>query len=102
MTTSQKLNPKSPYFKMTARKPNPAYPTTAQNSHILYGDKELYTKIGEIAQEEEGKSLVEEFEIPIRSGKAWVVRKGKIMFRKWGVDIFLFGYFGDWQCERCW
>jgi uncharacterized protein YcgI (DUF1989 family) len=71
---------------MAARKPNPAYPTTAQNSHILYGDKELYAKIGDIAQVDGGKNLVEEFEIPIRSGKAWVVRKGKIMFRKWGED----------------
>jgi uncharacterized protein len=59
---------------MTARVPEPAYP--AKNSAILYGDKELYTRIGKIAETEGGKELLEEFEIPIRSGKAWVVKKG--------------------------
>jgi hypothetical protein len=58
---------------MTARIPDPAY----RNDAVLYGDKELYARIGKVA---EGglyeKKLVEQFEIPIRSGKAWVVKKG--------------------------
>jgi hypothetical protein len=58
---------------MTARIPRPAY--TANK--VLYGDKELYARIGKVA---EGglneKTLIEKFEIPIRSGKAWVVKKG--------------------------
>jgi hypothetical protein len=67
---------------MTARIPNPAY----KNDAILYGDKELYARIGKVAEGGlDEKKLVEEFEIPIRSGKAWVVKKG--MF----VRIFLFG-----------
>jgi hypothetical protein len=57
---------------MAARVPKPAY--TA--SPILYGDKKLYAKLGEIAEQDGGKELVEKFEIPIRSGKAWVVKKG--------------------------
>lgn len=57
---------------MATRIPTPAY--TANS--ILYGDKQLYAKIGEIAEQDGGKELVEKFEIPIRSGKAWVVKKG--------------------------
>jgi hypothetical protein len=60
---------------MTTRIPQPAYP--AKDSKVLYGDKELYQRLGEIAEKEGGKTLVEEFEIPIRSGKAWVVKKGE-------------------------
>ena len=60
---------------MATRVPNPAYP--AKDSAILYGDKELYAKLGKIAQEESGEKLIEKFEIPIRSGKAWVVKKGQ-------------------------
>lgn len=59
---------------MAARIPRPpAY----RNPEVLYGDKELYARIGKVAGEEGGKSLVENFEIPIRSGKAWVVKRGK-------------------------
>ncbi|TVY76076.1 Uncharacterized protein LSUE1_G005431 [Lachnellula suecica] len=63
---------------MAGRIPSPAYPTTPQNSPILYGDKELYAKIGKISQNEDSKILVESFEVPIRSGKAWVVKKGQL------------------------
>ena len=63
-----------PIYKMASRVPSPAYP--AKDSAILYGDKELYAKLEAIAQETTGKTLVEEFEVPIRSGKAWVVKKG--------------------------
>ncbi|CZT48282.1 uncharacterized protein RSE6_08956 [Rhynchosporium secalis] len=60
---------------MSARVPNPpAYPSS--DSTVLYGDKDLYTRIGEVAEKEGGKTLVEQFKIPIRSGKAWVVKKG--------------------------
>lgn len=62
---------------MSNRVPNPpAYPAT--DSAVLYGDKELYARIGKVAEQEGGKILVEKFEIPIRSGKAWVVKKGKL------------------------
>lgn len=58
---------------MASRNPNPAY-----DNQIVYGDKELYARVGRIAEEEagKGKRLAEKFEIPIRSGKAWVVKKG--------------------------
>lgn len=60
---------------MTARVPNPpAYPSS--DSTVLFGDKDLYARIGKVAEQEGGKTLVEQFEIPIRSGKAWVVKKG--------------------------
>jgi hypothetical protein len=58
--------------EMTTRIPTPAY----QDTGVLHGDKELYARIGKIAEGDAGKKLVEEFEIPIRSGKAWVVKKG--------------------------
>jgi hypothetical protein len=58
---------------MATRIPTPAY----QDTGVLYGDKKLYARIGKIAESDAGKMLVEEFEIPIRSGKAWVVKKGK-------------------------
>ena len=58
---------------MTARIPNPAYPASA----MLYGDRELYARIGKVAGGRlNEKRLVEQIEIPIRSGKAWVVKKG--------------------------
>jgi hypothetical protein len=60
---------------MATRVPNPAYP--AKDSAVLYGDKEIYERIGKVAEQEGGKTLVEEFEIPIMSGKAWVVKKGE-------------------------
>ena len=60
---------------MTARVPNPAYP--AKDGSALYGDKGLYARIENVAEQDGGKKLVEEFEIPIRSGKAWVVKKGE-------------------------
>lgn len=64
---------------MTARIPNPAY----KNDAVLYGDKDLYVRIGKVAERGlDEKKLVEQFEIPIRSGKAWIVKKGmlKIVF----------------------
>ncbi|KAK6586307.1 hypothetical protein PZA11_001364 [Diplocarpon coronariae] len=62
---------------MAGRVPNPpAYPPT--DSAVLYGDKELYARIGKVAEQVGGKYLVDKFEIPIRSGKAWVVNKGQI------------------------
>lgn len=61
---------------MTTRVPNPAYP--AKDSAVLYGDKELYARIGKIAEQEAGKDLVDNFEIPVRSGKAWVLKKGEL------------------------
>jgi hypothetical protein len=59
---------------MTTRIPTPAYIANQK----IYGDKELYEKLGNIAESDsEGeKILVEKFEIPIRSGKAWVVKNG--------------------------
>lgn len=65
----------SSYHTMAPRVPDPAYP--AKNSEALYGDKNLYAKLGEIAEKDGGKTLVEKFEIPIRSGEAWVVKKGR-------------------------
>jgi hypothetical protein len=61
---------------MAPRVPEPAYP--ARNAEALYGDKALYAKLGEIAEKDGEKTLVEEFEIPIRSGKAWVIKKGML------------------------
>ena len=60
---------------MAPRNPEPAYP--ARNRAAIYGDEALYEKIGKIAESKDGKSLVQNFEIPIRSGKAWVVNKGQ-------------------------
>ncbi|KAG0650008.1 hypothetical protein D0Z07_3730 [Hyphodiscus hymeniophilus] len=60
---------------MATRNPTPAY---QDRGSVLSGDKELYARIGKIAEGEGGKTLVEDFEIPIRSGKAWVVKKGTI------------------------
>ena len=61
----------------TPRNPTPAYTNNPQ----LYGDKELYAKLQKLIEGNGGKagrelSLVEEFEVPIRSGRAWVVKKG--------------------------
>ncbi|KAK2626808.1 hypothetical protein QTJ16_003983 [Diplocarpon rosae] len=62
---------------MAGRIPNPpAYPAT--DNAVLYGEKELYARVGEIAEQDGGKNLIEKFEIPIRSGKAWVVNKGQL------------------------
>lgn len=71
---------------MTTRVPNPAYP--ARDSAALYGDKSLYARIGEIAEQEAGRSLIEQFEIPIRSGKAWIVKKGAFI-----LVLSAFGFF---------
>jgi hypothetical protein len=77
---------------MTTRVPNPAYP--AKSSAVLYGDKVLYGKLGIIAEQDGGKQLIEEFEIPIRSGKAWVVEKGgsleEVYFVLWALIL-------DWR-----
>lgn len=64
---------------MTSRNPSPAYP--AKDSAVLYGDKELYARIAATADVEDQRNLIEKFEIPIRSGKAWIVKKGKYTFR---------------------
>ena len=59
---------------MAPRVPNrPAYP--ACDSKALYGDKDLYARLEKIVQEDNGKTLVERFDIPIRSAKAWAVKK---------------------------
>ncbi|RDW66406.1 hypothetical protein BP6252_10041 [Coleophoma cylindrospora] len=60
------------------RIPTPAYP--AEDAAILFGDQALYARVIEAAavENQAGKKLIEEFEIPIRSGKAWVVKKGQI------------------------
>jgi hypothetical protein len=62
---------------MAARGPDPAYP--AKDSAVLYGDKELYARVGKVAEGKGGKELVDNFEIPIRSGKAWAVKKGRLV-----------------------
>jgi hypothetical protein len=73
---------------MATRVPNPAYP--AKDSAVLYGNKEIYERIRKVADQEGGKTLVEEFEIPIRSGKAWIVKKGE----------FCKSFYGGIVCER--
>ncbi|TVY46348.1 Uncharacterized protein LOCC1_G003611, partial [Lachnellula occidentalis] len=57
---------------------HPAYDENPANSAALYGDKTLYKKIGVLSEDAAQKTLVEEFEIPIRSGRAWVVKKGQL------------------------
>lgn len=54
----------------TARIPTPAYP--AEDITILYGDKELYVRIAKTASQEGARRKIQDFDIPIRSGKAWV------------------------------
>lgn len=56
------------------RIPEPAYP--AKDSTALYGDTKLYGRLGATADETGAREVIENFEIPIRSGKAWVVPKG--------------------------
>jgi hypothetical protein len=58
---------------MATRVPHAAYPANP----AITGDTEFYKTIGKIAEQENGKRLVEKFDIPIRSGKAWVVKKGE-------------------------
>ncbi len=62
---------------MTTRVPDPAYP--AKDSAVLYGDKGLYARLGKVAEQDGGKDLVQSFEIPIRSGRGWVVKKGGLI-----------------------
>ena len=62
---------------MPVRVPKPpAYPAT--DSVVLYGDKELYARLGKVAEQDGGKTLLDKIDIPIRSGKAWIVKKGNI------------------------
>jgi len=61
---------------MTTRNPTPSYDENPGNSAALYGDKALYREIGALSEDADRKTLVEGFEIPIRSGRAWVVKKG--------------------------
>lgn len=56
------------------RNPHPAYPP--KDTAALYGDKELYRRIAATGTAKNQRILAENFEIPIRSGKAWVVKKG--------------------------
>jgi hypothetical protein len=63
---------------MTSSAPKPAYP--AEDSSVLYGDTELYARLGKIAEGDSAKEVIEQFEIPIRDGKAWVVKKGGSLF----------------------
>lgn len=72
------------------RNPSPAYPPNAK----IYGDKELYARIGKIVTSEGGKELVEKFEVPIRSGKAWVVKKGMFSHTSRIRN-------GEWDQNRC-
>lgn len=60
---------------MSSRNPEPAYP--AKDSAVLYGDKDLYGRIQTAAASGKGLKLVETFEVPTRSGKAWSVKKGR-------------------------
>lgn len=59
---------------MSSPNPAPAYP--AKDNAVLFGDTALYKRLGAIAESKDHKTLIEEFEIPIRSGRAWVVKKG--------------------------
>ncbi|TVY22924.1 Uncharacterized protein LHYA1_G007473, partial [Lachnellula hyalina] len=63
---------------MTTRNPTPSYDENPGNSAALYGDKALYREIGALSEDADRKTLVEGFEIPIRSGRAWVVKKGQL------------------------
>ena len=76
---------------MTSKGPKAAYP--AEDSSVLYGDQELYARLGKIAEQADGKrrEVVERFEIPIRSGRAWVVKKGEYFF--WVCFVFGLLYF---------
>lgn len=56
------------------RNPEPAYP--AKDSRALYGDTELYARLGATAYAQGARQVIEDFEVPIRSGKAWIVPKG--------------------------
>lgn len=58
------------------RNPAPAYP--AKDNAVLFGDRNFYERIEKIADGHEGKQLLEQFEIPIRSAKAWTVKKGML------------------------
>ena len=53
--------------------PQPAYQATAGGP--LAVDRELY---GLLASERDSRTLVEEFVIPVRSGRAWTVRAGQL------------------------
>ena len=72
---------------MATRKPTPAY----QDTGVLYGDKELYTQIGKIAEGDGGKKLG--LVTPYRDGRmtlrefisAWV--KGSSAVFEDGVRI---------------
>ncbi len=55
------------------RNPAPAYQASGPESP-LHADKQLYTKIGESTARE----LVQSFNVPIRSGRAWNVPKGHV------------------------
>jgi hypothetical protein len=62
---------------MPLKVPEAAY----KGGPAIFGDKKLYARLGKISEDTEGgKELIEKFEIPIRSGKAWVVKKGQKTF----------------------
>ncbi|KAI9846522.1 MAG: hypothetical protein M1837_003943 [Sclerophora amabilis] len=56
--------------------PEPAY--KAKPGTILDVDRAFYTRIAKSADKPGGRTLVEQFVLPIRSGKAWKVAKGQI------------------------
>jgi hypothetical protein len=64
---------------MTSPLPNPS---PAYDSEVVYGNKTLYSRLNTLIEnyksgsDTESLVEVENFEIPIRSGKAWVVKKG--------------------------
>ncbi|MGH9753785.1 MAG: hypothetical protein ACREA2_13480, partial [Blastocatellia bacterium] len=53
--------------------PSPLYEPTFDSPLLV--DQILYARLG---SEIEGRSLVDSFIVPIRSGKAWPVRAGRI------------------------
>ena len=55
----------------TDRTPVPTYQAPKQSP--VHPDRELYSSIANASKE-----LVESFTVPIRAGRAWIVRKGNI------------------------
>lgn len=70
------------------RQPEPAYSTI--DNPILSGDAELYARLTQTANEPGARMLIESFEIPIRSGRAWTVPKGSLIDVKHPFLYFLF------------
>lgn len=66
----------SPPTTATVRNPEPAYPP--HNRTAIYGDEELYKRLELLSSDPDPtvKTLLQDFEVPIRSGRAWVVKAG--------------------------